>query len=110
VKLNTDEYFLAQSEEGVTCFHLAAGNNNVETLKKLWVWAEETQLNSIDLKKKLLIAKDQYGYTAWHRAVLRGSLELLQTLWIWAKEAELNRDELLLAQNEAGVTTFQWQQ
>ena len=39
---NPDELLLAQNGEGVTAFQLAAWNNHVETLQKLWVWAEES--------------------------------------------------------------------
>jgi ankyrin repeat protein len=53
-------------EDGYTAFQIAAENNHVETLKKMWVWAEETELNLEDLKKNLFLAKDNYGYIAWH--------------------------------------------
>jgi hypothetical protein len=68
VEINTEELLLAETKEGDTAFHLAAILNKVETIKKLWVWAEETQINPKEMKKKLLLATDGKGYTAWHRA------------------------------------------
>jgi len=44
-ELNTDELLLVPTADGYTAFQLAVENNHVETLKKMWVWAEETQLN-----------------------------------------------------------------
>ena len=104
--LNLDELLLAESEDGKIAFHLAAEENHVETLKKLWVWAKEAQLNRIELKKKLLIEIDQYEKTAWQRMALAGGLEAFETLWSWAKAAELNTDELLLTQTGDGYTAF----
>ena len=80
--------------------------NQVETLKKMWVWAEETQINPKELKKNLLLAIDDDRYTVWHQSAGKGNLQILQTLWCWAKEVELNRDELLLAQNGDGYTAI----
>ena len=97
---------LAQVGDGYTAFHLAAEENHVELLKKIWVWAEESKLHPNELKKKLFLSKDNYGYTAWHRAALFGRLEALATLWFWAKEEEINTDELLLAQSLKGLTAF----
>jgi len=42
VELNTDELLLVETGDGHTAFHLAAWKNHAVTLKKLWVWAEET--------------------------------------------------------------------
>jgi hypothetical protein len=53
LEINTDESLLAECREGNTAFHIKAGTNQAETLKKLWVWAEETQINPKELKKKL---------------------------------------------------------
>ena len=50
-EINTDELLLAETGKGYTAFHLAAGNNHVETLKEMWVWAEETQINPKELRK-----------------------------------------------------------
>jgi ankyrin repeat protein len=106
--LNTHDLLLSQLENGFAAFHLAAKNNHVETLLKMWVWAEETQQNPKELKKKLFLAKDNDGYTAWQRAALEGSLEALDTLLSWVKEVELNEDELLLQQTGEGYTAFQF--
>ncbi len=74
----------------------------------MWVWAEETQLNSNELKNKLLLTKDSDGQTAWHRAADQGSLEALELLWSLAKEAKLNTEELLLSQSGVEyITAFQ---
>jgi len=75
-------------------------------LQKLWVWAEERQLNSNELKKKLLLDKEKNGNNVWHHAAYFGKLEALETLWILAKEVELNPDELLLAETEEGKTAL----
>jgi hypothetical protein len=40
---------LAQTGEEFTAFQLAAENNHVETLKELWYWAEEGQLDPNEL-------------------------------------------------------------
>jgi hypothetical protein len=69
-------------------------NNKLETLKLLYVWAEEMQLNPNEPNNKLSLVRNMYGYNVWHRAVEQGSLQSLDTLWIWAMEAELNTDEL----------------
>jgi len=45
VELNTDELLLVQTGDGYTAFLLVAQNSHVETLNKLWGWAEETQQN-----------------------------------------------------------------
>jgi ankyrin repeat protein len=39
MELNTGELLLAQTENGYTAFQLAAENNNVGIIKKMWVWA-----------------------------------------------------------------------
>ena len=75
-------------------------------MQKMWVWVEEMQVNSNELKKKLLLARYQYGYIAWHRAAESGSLETLEILWSWAKEVGLNMDELLLAQSRYEKTAL----
>jgi hypothetical protein len=85
---------------------LAAEENHVEILQKLWVWAEEMEQNPNALKKKLFLAKDRYGYIAWHQAAYFGRSEALETLWSLAKEAKLNLREPLLAQCEQGRTAL----
>jgi len=75
-----------------------AGQGNHEViLEKLWVWAEETQQNSNEVKNQLLLTKDLKGSMACEQATEFGSLEALDTLRRLTKEAELNPDELLLA-------------
>ena len=66
-ELNPDELLLAQAEDGETVLHVAVKRNQVEILEILWVWAEE-QLNTNELRKKLLLAKDKSGYTALEHA------------------------------------------
>jgi hypothetical protein len=44
---------------------MAAETNQVETLKKIWVWAEETQINPNVLKKKLFLYPVKFGYITW---------------------------------------------
>jgi len=40
VELNLDELFLAATEEGKTALHMAAQENHIEILQKLWVWTK----------------------------------------------------------------------
>lgn len=50
-ELSPDELLLAQSEKGVTAFHMAAKRNHVGILQKQWVWAEVAQQNPNELKR-----------------------------------------------------------
>jgi ankyrin repeat protein len=106
VELKPDELLLAQGMGGLTALHIAAYGNHVRILEKLWVWAEEAEMNANELKKKLLLAKDDNGYTAWHYAAQHRSLEALETLCSFAEEVELKPDELLLAQGVGGITVL----
>ena len=72
MEINTDELLLGESEVGCSASHLATLKNQVEILKKMWVWAEETQINPKDLKKKLLLHTCVGGYIAWHIAAQEG--------------------------------------
>ena len=87
---------------------MAALNDHVETLLKMWIWAEESQLNPKELKKNLFLAKDNDAFIGWHLPSLEGRRGALETLWSWAKEAELNTDELLISQTVDGYTAFQF--
>ena len=60
LELNTHELLLSQSVDGKTAFQLVA-KNNVKTLLKMWVWAEEMELLPKELKKDLFLAKDNDG-------------------------------------------------
>jgi hypothetical protein len=102
MELYTDELLIAQVMDGYKAFHLASEKNHVETLKRMWVWAEKTPFNPKELKNKLLLSKDNFGYMAWHSAAQEDSPEALQLFWSWAKEMELNTDDFLLAQNSDG--------
>ena len=73
--INTDILLLPQTVDGYTAFKLAAVKNHAVTLKKMWGWAEETQINPEELKKNLLLAIDDYRYTMWHRSAGKGNLE-----------------------------------
>jgi len=72
----------------------------------MWIWAEETQINPKEFKKKLFLNTCVGGYIVWHIAAEEGQLQALETLWIWSKEVEINTDELLLAESEKGCTAF----
>ena len=98
MEINTDELLLGESEVGCSASHLATLKNQVEILKKMWVWAEETQINPKELKKKLFLTTCQERFIAWHLAATAGNIETLETLWVLSKEAEINTDELLLAE------------
>jgi hypothetical protein len=45
VELKTDNILLAKIGNGIIAFLLAAENNDVQTLKRMWVCYEETELN-----------------------------------------------------------------
>jgi len=47
-----------QTGDGFTAFLLAAQFNHAETLKKIWVWAEEMQLNPIEQRNKLFLTTE----------------------------------------------------
>jgi hypothetical protein len=96
VGLHPDEFLLAKTEAELTPFQLAAQENHVGILQKLWVWAKEGQLNSNELKKNLLLVEDNDGFTACHHAKLNGILEALLTLLIWKLGLVVNTLELLL--------------
>jgi ankyrin repeat protein len=55
VGLTADALLLAQPADGNTAYHLAVKNNHVQTLKQLWVWAEEMQHNHNELKKRMYL-------------------------------------------------------
>jgi len=87
---------LAQTGNEYTSFQSAAEKSHVETIRRMWVLAKESQLNLNELNKKLSLVRIMYGYK-WHRSAEQGSLEPLDTLWSLTKEMEINTDELLLA-------------
>jgi len=83
---------LATDHQERTAWHVAAENDSVQALKKIWEWAEEVtawqvaaqivpfEINVNELKNKLLLDTDKYGNTEWHWAAKGDSLEALQTL------------------------------
>ena len=54
---------LATDNEGLTAWHLAAGEGNVETFQNLWEFPEEN-LTAEEINNKLLLATDNEGRTA----------------------------------------------
>jgi hypothetical protein len=52
VGINPDELLLAKTKAGITALLMAVQKNHVGILQKLWVWAEEGQLNSNEFKEK----------------------------------------------------------
>ena len=73
---------------------MAGQNSHIETLNKLWIRAEETQINPKELKK-LLLSTQKNGCIAWHIAAVAGSIDTLEALWICTKEAEISTEKLL---------------
>jgi len=55
LEANRDELLLSHTSDGHMAFLLAAKYNHVETLKRLWGQAKETELNLKELKKKLFL-------------------------------------------------------
>ena len=96
-ELNTDEIFVTQTGDGSNAFRMAGQNNHIEPLRKLWIWAEERQINPKGLKK-LVLSTDKNGHIAWHIAAQAASFDTLEALWICCKEAEINTEKLLLAE------------
>jgi hypothetical protein len=113
----TKKLLLAEDGRGRTAWCMAAENDCVQALKKIWkwadvlakmlVWAKKDQLNANELKKKLFLSKDGSGCTAWFLAAQNGSLAALETLWSCAKEAKLNLAELLLYKNTSGYNVWE---
>jgi len=68
--------------------------------------AEECEIISKGLKKKLLLAKNKQGITAWHLTAQIGNLMAFEALWLWAKGTEINPDDMLLDQDENGFTVL----
>jgi hypothetical protein len=93
---------------------MAAENDSVQALKKIWKWAEEVtacqviaetvhsvvsekrsvrvkedKMNARMLKNKLLLAKDRDGNTIWHQAAVNGREQVLETLCTLAKEVHV---------------------
>jgi len=100
------QLLLAQDNDTLNVWHVAAECGNLELLQVLWELAKE-KLTREDLSNKLLLAKDVRGRTAWHVAAEWSNLEVLQKLWDCAKEvltAEVISDELLLAIDDNGQT------
>jgi predicted transcriptional regulator len=77
-----------------TAWHLAAENSSIEVLEKILEWAKEAQVNTNELKNKLILTKSGAGISAWHLAAEKSSANALGKLWGWAKEAQLNSGEL----------------
>jgi hypothetical protein len=108
---------LAKGLHNRRAWHMAAENNSVQALKKIWEWAEGSEGMPLQTKRErmyakefkhiLLLAEEKYGDTAWQLIAYRGYLEALEIIWSWAKEAELNPQELLLAKNKNGFTAWQ---
>jgi ankyrin repeat protein len=94
--LHPEELLLDKVKVGLTALQISAKENHVGILQKLWVWAEEWQLNSNELKKIVLLTKDNDGFTALHCAKLNGIFEAFVTLLIWTMYLVLNAYEFLL--------------
>jgi hypothetical protein len=94
-EINTEELLLAETGKVYTAFQIAAVKNQVETLKKMWFWAENHK-SIQELKKKLFLATDMDRYIARHRTAEKGNLESLEILWVWSKEVEVDTYELLI--------------
>ena len=49
---------------GQTPWHKAPGSGNVETLRKVWCWAKEIQINPEELRNDVFFLKGMNGKTA----------------------------------------------
>ena len=90
---------------------MAAQRGNLQTLQKVWDWAEE-KLTTEEINNKLLFGTDKSGMTAWHWAAYNGNLDVLMKVWEWAEE-KLTKEEinnkLLLATDNEGWVPGTWQ-
>jgi hypothetical protein len=97
---------LAQTGEGYTACLLAFVNKHVETVNKLFAWAEETHLNKRELIKNAFPATNKNSSIECNQEAERGTLEELEILWSWVKVAEINTGEFLEAQTGEGEISF----
>jgi hypothetical protein len=79
---------------GQTSWHKAPGSGNVETLRKVWCWAKEIQINPEELRNGVFFLKGMNGKTAWHMAEGTGNVEVLEMLWDCAKKLQLKLEEI----------------
>jgi len=61
-----------------TAWHLAADENHVEILEKLWEFVKELQLKPEDLRDEVWLSKGEGDRTAWHLAKRRCHIEVLE--------------------------------
>ena len=98
---------LAKDSWGRTAWHMAATNDNLEALKKIWQWANRA---TPTLSYSLLVSQDKQSKTAWHLAAEQGHIKTLEKLWDWAKELQVCAGELnnviLLAQDTYRQTAW----
>ena len=108
---------LAKNYREQNVWHMAAMNDSVQALKKIWKWGElleknfvlckREQLNAKEFKNNLLLTKDEWGSTAWHLAAETGTVEVMETIRSFVKEAQINTHELLLDKNRKGENVCQ---
>jgi len=98
---------LVQDIVGQTAWHMAAENNSVQALTKIWEWAEAVTPNLI---YSLLFSQDKDTKTVWQLAAEGGHTEMVEELWGWAKEAQIKssvlENKLLLAQDSEGRSVW----
>jgi len=115
--LNTSiKMLLTKDDYGRTAWHMAAANDSVEALGKMWEWAEvsvrklvqskKEQLNANTLREKLLQVIDRWKYTTAHRTARGVRIEVMETLWKLDKKEELNTEKMLRDQGHFGYTTW----
>ena len=112
----TIKMLLAKDDKGRTAWHMAAENDSVEALGKMWEWAEVSvrrlvqskgeKLNVTTLRDKLLRAIDWRKYTTAHRTARDGRMEVMEALWKLDKDGQLNTERLLSDQSNFGYTTW----
>ena len=83
---------LGTDSEGKTAWHLAAEWGNLDTLQKVWEYAEE-KLTTQEKNNNLLLGTECEGKSAWHLAADWGNLDTLQKVWEYAEE-KLTRGEI----------------
>jgi hypothetical protein len=81
---------LAEDAHGKTAWHLAASLGNSRVLETLWTWANEVELNTVEL----LIAQNTEKYTAFQLAEENNHVETIKRMLVWAEEKQLNPNEL----------------
>jgi len=102
------EMLLGHDKNRETFWELAAGRGNIEVIKKIWEWVQET-LTTEEKKNKLLLRTDGEGRTVWHFAASQSKLDVMQKIREYAEEkltTEEIKNGILLRTDLVGWTAW----